>query len=106
MVDDMIDTAGTICQGAEALYNNGAKKIFACCTHAVLSGPAIQRLQDSHIDKLVVLDTIPLPEEKKLPKIEVLSVAKVFAQAIKIVYEDAKMSDIYEKQDKYTTEKR
>lgn len=100
MVDDMIDTAGTICQGAEALYNNGAKKIFACCTHAVLSGPAIQRLQDSHIDKLVVLDTIPLPEEKRLPKIEVLSVAKVFAQAINIVYKDAKMSDIYEKQDK------
>ena len=100
LLDDMIDTAGTICQGAEALYNNGAKKIFACCTHAVLSGPAIQRLQDSHIDKLVVLDTIPLPEEKRLPKIEVLSVAKVFAQAINIVYKDAKMSDIYEKQDK------
>lgn len=96
MVDDMIDTAGTICQGADALFANGAKEIFACCTHAVLSGPAIQRLQDSHIDKLVVLDTIPLPPEKKIDKIEVLSVAKVFAQAINIVYKDAKMSDIYE----------
>ena len=93
MVDDMIDTAGTICQGAEALYKNGAKEI---CTHAVLSGPAISRIQDSHIDKLVVLDTIPLPDEKKIDKIEVLSVAKIFAQAINIVYKDAKMSDIYE----------
>ena len=96
MVDDMIDTAGTICQGAEALYKNGAKEIYACCTHAVLSGPAISRIQDSHIDKLVVLDTIPLPDEKKIDKIEVLSVAKIFAQAINIVYKDAKMSDIYE----------
>lgn len=97
MVDDMIDTAGTICQGAEALYNNGANEIYACCTHAVLSGPAIQRIRDSHITKLVVLDTIPLTEEKKIDKIEVLSVAKVFAQAINIVYKDAKMSEIYEK---------
>ena len=62
MVDDMIDTAGTICQGAEALYNNGAKEIFACCTHAVLSGPAIDRIAKSHISKLVVLDTINIPE--------------------------------------------
>ena len=66
-------------------------------THAVLSGPAIQRIKVSHITKLVVLDTIPLLEEKKIDKIEVLSVAKVFAQAINIVYKDAKMSEIYDK---------
>ncbi|MBO6262753.1 MAG: ribose-phosphate diphosphokinase [Clostridia bacterium] len=97
MVDDMIDTAGTICQGAEALYNNGAKEIYACCTHAVLSGPAIERIKNSHITKLVILDTIPLPEEKKLDKIEVLSVASLFAHAIRNIYSDQKMSDIYDK---------
>ncbi|MBR1676703.1 MAG: ribose-phosphate pyrophosphokinase [Clostridia bacterium] len=94
---DMIDTAGTICQGAEALYNNGAKEIYACCTHAVLSGPAIERIKNSHITKLVILDTIPLPEEKKIDKIEVLSVAALFAHAIKNIYSDQKMSDIYDK---------
>ena len=96
MVDDMIDTAGTICQGAEALHAHGASEIYACCTHAVLSGPAIERIKNSHITKLVVLDTIPLTEEKKLDKIEVLSVSKLFALAIENIYLDKKMSDIYE----------
>lgn len=96
MVDDMIDTAGTICQGAEALHANGASEIYACCTHAVLSGPAIERIKNSPITKLVVLDTIPLTEEKKLDKIEVLSVAKLFAIAIENIYFDRKMSDIYD----------
>ncbi|MBE5742734.1 MAG: ribose-phosphate pyrophosphokinase [Clostridiales bacterium] len=96
MVDDMIDTAGTICQGAEALHANGAKEIYACCTHAVLSGPAIERIKNSPITKLVVLDTIPLTEEKKIDKIEVLSVAKLFAVAIENIYFDRKMSDIYD----------
>ncbi len=96
MVDDMIDTAGTICQGAEALHANGASEIYACCTHAVLSGPAIERIKNSPITKLVVLDTIPLTEEKKLDKIEVLSVAKLFAVAIENIYFDRKMSDIYD----------
>ena len=95
MVDDMIDTAGTIVQGAEALYNNGAKEIYACCSHAVFSGPAIDRIKNSHITKLVVLDTVALPEEKKIDKIEVLSAAKLFALAIENVYQDKKMSDIY-----------
>ncbi|MBO7215279.1 MAG: ribose-phosphate pyrophosphokinase [Clostridia bacterium] len=95
MVDDMIDTAGTIVQGAEALYKNGAKEIYACCSHAVFSGPAIDRIKNSHITKLVVLDTVALPEEKKIDKIEVLSAAKLFALAIENVYQDKKMSDIY-----------
>ena len=95
MVDDMIDTAGTIVQGAEALWKNGAKEIYACCSHAVFSGPAIERIKNSHITKLVVLDTVALPEEKKLDKIEVLSAAKLFALAIENVYQDKKMSDIY-----------
>ncbi len=95
MVDDMIDTAGTIVQGAEALYKNGAKEIYACCSHAVFSGPAIERIKNSHITKLIVLDTIELPDEKKLDKIEVISAAKLFALAIENVYHDRKMSDIY-----------
>ena len=96
MVDDMIDTAGTICQGAAALHDQGAKEIFACCTHAVLSGPAIERIKNSHISRLVVLDTINIPEEKRIDKIEVVSVAKLFALAIDNVYNDKKMSDIYD----------
>lgn len=96
MVDDMIDTAGTICQGAEALHNNGATTVYACCTHAVMSGPAIERISKSHISKLVVLDTIDIPEEKRIDKIEIVSVAKLFALAIDNVYNDKKMSTIYD----------
>ena len=96
MVDDMIDTAGTICQGAEALFNNGAKEIYACATHAVLSGPAIDRIRESHITEMVLLDTIPLPVEKQLDKIKVLSVSKLFAKAIENIYLDKKMSEVYD----------
>ena len=64
MLDDMIDTAGTICQGAQALIDNGASEVVACCSHAVLSGPAIERLEASKLSKIIVLDTIELPEEK------------------------------------------
>ncbi|MBQ7076247.1 MAG: ribose-phosphate pyrophosphokinase, partial [Clostridia bacterium] len=79
LVDDMIDTAGTICNGAQALIDRGAKEVYACATHAVLSGPAIERLEQAPIKELVLLDTIELPEEKKLDKITTLSVANVFA---------------------------
>ena len=97
MVDDMIDTAGTICQGAEALVKNGAKEVYACCTHGVLSGPAMERLTKSPIKEIAVLDTINLPEEVKAnPKIKVLSVAKHIAKAIASVYSDSSLSAIYE----------
>ncbi len=96
MIDDMIDTAGTIVQGAEALYKNGAKEIYVGCTHAVFSGPAIERLSNSHITEVVTLDTINLPEEKKFDKLTVLSSADVFAQAIENIYSDKPMSKIYE----------
>jgi len=95
LVDDMIDTAGTICNSAQALKERGAKKVFACCTHAVLSGPAIERIRDSVIDELVVLDTVPLTEEKKLDKIKVLSVANVFGEAIERIYEDLSVSTLF-----------
>ncbi len=96
LVDDMIDTAGTIVQGAEALVDAGAKEIKACCTHAVLSGPAIERLEKSAIGELVMLDTILLPEEKRLPKMKILSTAEIWAAAIENVYLDKPMSKIYD----------
>ena len=95
LVDDMIDTAGTITHGAQALIDRGAKEIYACCTHPVLSGPAIERIEASPIKELVVLDTIELPEEKKIDKIKVLSVADLFAEAIKRVYADISVSPLF-----------
>jgi len=94
LVDDMIDTAGTIVNGAKALVERGAKKVYACCTHAVLSGPAIERIQNSCIHELVVLDTVPLPEEKQIDKIKVLSSTPVFAEAIERIYEDISVSTL------------
>jgi len=96
LVDDMIDTAGTITNAANALKDMGAKEVFACCTHAVLSGPAVERIEKSAIKELVVLNTIPLPPEKHLDKIKVLSVAPIFAEAIKRIYEDLSVSRIFE----------
>ena len=97
MVDDMIDTAGTICQGAEALVKNGAEEVYACCTHGVLSGPALERIEKSSIKELAILNTIDMPEHiKNHPKIKVLSVAKLFANAITTVYSDSSLSAIYE----------
>lgn len=96
MVDDMIDTAGTIVQGAQALADQGAAEIYASCTHAVLSGPAIERLAKSPIKELVMLDTIPLPESKRLPIMKILTVTDLFAAAIENVYLDKPMSKIYD----------
>ncbi|MFI3129503.1 MAG: ribose-phosphate pyrophosphokinase [Bacillota bacterium] len=96
MMDDMIDTAGTICQGAQALIDHGAKEVYACCTHPVLSGPAIERLAAAPIKELVMLDTYPIPKEKMLDKFKVLSVAPIFADAIKRIYEDKPLSKLYE----------
>ena len=96
MVDDMIDTAGTIVQGAIALKEAGAKEIYACCSHGVLSGPAIERLKDSPITELAMLDTINIPEEKMLPTFKMISTAPIFAAAIENVYLDKSMSKIYD----------
>lgn len=97
LVDDMIDTAGTICQGAKALIEvGGAKKVYACCTHGVLSGPAMERLEDSVLEKIFFLDTIEMPPEKKTDKIKALTVAPVFAAAIESIFADLPMSRLYE----------
>ena len=96
MIDDMIDTAGTICQGAQAHKDAGATEIYAACTHAVLSGPAVERLEKSAITKLVMLDTVHLPEEKMRDKFSILTTADIFAAAIENVYLDKPMSKLYD----------
>ena len=96
ILDDIIDTAGTLCNAANALKERGAKSVRACATHGVLSGPAIQRIQDSAIEELILLDTIQLPEEKHLDKIDVVTVATVFAEAIKRIYNDQCLSDLFD----------
>lgn len=95
IVDDMVDTAGTLCNGANALKERGAKEVYACATHGVLSGPAIERINDSVFDELVILDTVCQPAEKKIDKIKFLSVADVFAEAIKRIYNDTSISEIF-----------
>jgi len=95
MIDDIIDTAGTITQGADALLERGAKEIYCCCTHGVLSGPAIERLQKSAIKEIVVTNTIPLPEHKVFDKIKVLSVAPLLGEAIIRIHEDLSVSKLF-----------
>ncbi|KAF5070893.1 ribose-phosphate diphosphokinase [Anaerotignum sp.] len=96
LIDDMIDTAGTIANAANALKERGAIEVDACCTHAVLSGPAIKRIQDSAINELLVLDTIALPEEKKTSKIAVVSVADIFANALRCIHEGSSISQLFD----------
>lgn len=96
IVDDMIDTAGTLAQAGWALKEKGAKRVLACATHAVLSGPAVQRLADSPIEEVVVSDTIPLSEEAKaLPKIKQLSVARLLGEAIKRIHNADSVSSLF-----------
>ena len=96
LIDDMVDTAGTLCNSAQALIDKGgATEVIACATHGVLSGPAIERLQNSCIKELILLDTIPLPPEKAIPKITLLPVAPLFAEAIERIYEDKPVSTMY-----------
>ena len=95
MLDDMIDTAGTITNAANALKEFGAKDIYACCTHAVLSGTAIERIENSAISELIVLDTIRLPKEKEIDKIKVLTVAEMFGEAIKKIFSNESVSVLF-----------
>ncbi|HEY3142770.1 MAG TPA: ribose-phosphate diphosphokinase [Acidimicrobiales bacterium] len=95
IVDDMIDTGGTIVAAAEVLIERGAREVYAAATHGVLSDPAVDRLKNSVITKLVVTDTLPLPPEKQVDKIEVLSVAAIIADAIDAVFEGTSVSEIF-----------
>jgi ribose-phosphate pyrophosphokinase len=96
ILDDMVDTAGTLTQAAGALLDRGAKRIYACCTHPVLSGPAIERIEKSPIEQLVVTNTIPLGEEaRKSSKIKVLSVAELLGETIKRIYNSDSVSTLF-----------
>ena len=96
LIDDIIDTAGTITLAANALIENGATEVYACCTHPVLSGPAIERIQNSKIKELVITNTIHLPEEKKIDKIVELSVAPLIGEAIIRVHEEQSVSTLFD----------
>ncbi len=96
LVDDMVDTAGTITNAANALKKLGAAEVYACATHPVLSGPAIQRIQDSEIKQMILLNTIPVPPEKKLEKMKILSVAPLFAEAMMRVFNNESVSKLFD----------
>jgi len=96
ILDDMVDTAGTLTQAAGALSRRGARKIFACCTHPVLSGPAIERIENSPLDQVVVTNTVPLNEKaRKCSKITVLSVAELLGESIKRSYNSDSVSNLF-----------
>jgi ribose-phosphate pyrophosphokinase len=96
IIDDIIDTAGTITLAAGALIENGAKEVYACCTHPVLSGPAVERIENSAIKELVITNTIPLPEEKWFDEVTQLSVAPLLAEAIIRVHEKLSVSKLFD----------
>lgn len=96
LIDDIVDTAGTITKAASVLKNFGAKKVFGCATHGVLSGPAIERIRDSEIEKFVITDTIPLPPEKQIDKIDVITVAPIFAEAIRRIHNNESVSKLFD----------
>ncbi len=99
LVDDIIDTGGTIVNASNALMEIGAREVYACCTHGVLSGPAIERIDKSDMKELVMLNTIPLTKEKQIKKIVSLSVAAVFAEAIERIYGDISISTLFTQQE-------
>lgn len=96
MLDDMIDTGGSVIAGAEALMKRGIKNVYVCATHGVLSGDATKRLQDSCITEVIVTDTIPIPPEKYTPKIKVISIASLIAEAIRRVHSNTSVSALFQ----------
>ncbi len=96
IIDDMIDTAGTITNAANAIKDMGANAVYACATHPVLSGPAVERIEKSAIEELVLLNTIPMPEEKKIEKMRFLSVAPIFAEAMTRVFTNGSISKLFD----------
>jgi ribose-phosphate pyrophosphokinase len=96
LVDDMIDTAGTITKAAEALVENGASEVVVAATHAVLSGPAVDRLKNAPITEVVVTDTLPVPDERRFDKLTVLTIAPLLARAISEVFEDGSVTSLFD----------
>jgi len=101
LIDDMIDTGGTLCAAAEQLAERGAASVYAAATHGVFSGPAIDRIKNSVLEKVVITNTLPLPPEKQIDKIEVLSAAGIIADAIDAVFEDTSVSEIFDGQNQH-----
>lgn len=96
IVDDLVDTAGTLTEVAKLLIREGAREVHALASHGVLSGPAIERIADSPLSELVITNTIPLPPEKRIPKIKILSVAGLLGEAILRIHEDESISTLFE----------
>jgi ribose-phosphate pyrophosphokinase len=96
VVDDMIDTAGTITQAAEALFDNGASDVIVAATHAVLSGPAVDRLKNSRISEVIVTNTLPIDEDRIFPQLTVLSIAPMIARAIREVFDDGSVTSLFD----------
>jgi len=95
IVDDMIDTAGTMIQAVDALRREGAKRVLACAVHGVLSGPAITRIKESILEEVIITNTVPLTPERQLPKIRVLSVAPLLAEAIRRIHDEESVSTLF-----------
>jgi ribose-phosphate pyrophosphokinase len=95
LVDDMVDTGGTIVQAAEALFENGAASVIVACTHGLLSGPAVERLHDSNITEVVVTDTLPIADEKRFDKLTVLPIAPLIARAVREVFDDGSVTSLF-----------
>jgi ribose-phosphate pyrophosphokinase len=96
LVDDMIDTGGTIVQAAEALRENGAAEVIVAATHALLSGPAVDRLKNSPITEVIVTNTLPITEERMFPQLTVLSIAPMLARAIREVFDDGSVTSLFD----------
>ena len=96
LVDDIVDTGGTLARAANALIEKGARGVYACCTHPILSGKAVKMISESPIVEMIVTDTVPLSEEAKAcPKIKVVSIASLLADAIRRIYEDESVSCLF-----------
>ena len=95
LIDDMIDTAGTVCSAARLLMDRGASEVYVLATHGILSGPAVERLQEAPIRELVLTNTLPIPGEKQFDRMTVLSIAPIVARALDAVFEDASVSEIF-----------
>jgi ribose-phosphate pyrophosphokinase len=96
ILDDMVDTAGTLVEAAGSIMDRGASEVLACCSHAVLSGPALTRINESKLKKVVSTNTIPFNNGNKCSKIEVLSIGELFANAIRNIHEETSISSLFE----------
>jgi ribose-phosphate pyrophosphokinase len=96
LTDDMIDTAGTVSEAARALKDLGAKDVYVCATHALLSGPAVKRLSEAPIKEVTVTDTVSIPDEKRFPQLTVLSVGELLSKAIRYIHSEQSVSSLFE----------